>query len=363
MKKNKIQVFEGVGSFVDAHTVEVSGKEKARISAKNIIIATGSEAAGLPFMPFDGKTIISSDEAIALNKVPEHLIVIGGGVIGVEIGSVYARLGARVSVVEFLGGVIPTMDGGLGKALEKSLKGLGFEFHFNTKVTGASVQGKKVVVSAEHKDNGPVSVEGDVVLLAIGRKAFTGSLKLENVGIRLDNRGRVPINSHFQTSVPNIYAIGDVVEGAMLAHKASEEGVACAEIIAGKAGHMNYGTIPSVVYTWPEVASVGQSEEQLKAANIPYKSGSFPFKASGRARASEESEGFAKVLAHAQTDEILGVHIIGPRASDMIASAVVAMEYRASAEDIGIITAAHPTFTEAIKEAALAATANRPLHL
>ncbi len=356
MKKNKITVFEGTAAFVDAHTVLVGD---TKITGQKIIIATGSEPTSLQTVPFDGKHIISSDEALSLTSIPKHLIVIGGGVIGVEIGSVYARLGAKVSVVEFMDGLIPTMDRGLGKALEKSLKNLGFEYHLKTKVTGASVSGKEVTVSTE----GGASLKGDIVLVAVGRRPYTSGLSLSKAGIQPDERGRIPVNNHFQTSVPHIYAIGDVVQGAMLAHKASEEGVACVELMAGLAGHVNYDVIPGVVYTWPEVASVGKSEEQLKAAGIAYKSGSFPFKASGRARAAEESEGFVKVLAHKDTDEILGVHMIGPRVSDMIGQGVIAMEYRASAEDIGMMVAAHPTFSEALKEAALAATENRPIHL
>jgi dihydrolipoamide dehydrogenase len=363
MKKNKVTRLEGVGRFVDSHTVAVSAPTNKTITGASIIIATGSEPTELPFMPFDGKHILSSDEAISLKEVPGHLIVIGGGVIGVEIGSVFARLGSKVSVVEFMDGLLPTMDRELGKSLQRSLKKLGFEFYFKTKVTGATVNKNQVTVSAVGAEGQAASVTGDVVLVAVGRRPFTKDLGLDKAGVSVDDRGRVAINDHFQTSAPHIYAIGDVVKGPMLAHKASEEGVACVEYIAGQKPHLNYNTIPGVVYTWPEVASVGKSEEELKTAGLAYRVGNFPFKASGRARAAEESEGFVKVLVDATTDEIVGVHMIGPRVSDMIGEGVVAMEYRASAEDIGAIIHAHPTFSEALKEAALMATGNRAIHI
>lgn len=364
MDKNKITVLTGTGAFKDANTVIVTdGKKTEEVTAKNIMIATGSEATPLPPVPFDGKRIISSTEALDLPKVPKHMIVIGAGVIGVELGSVYARLGAKVSFVEFMDGLIPTMDKELGKTLKRALKHHDIDYHFSTKVTGAKVGKNDVTVTAENKKGEEVKIKGDICLVAIGRRPYTEGLGLENIGVAVDERGRIPINDHFQTTVPNVYAIGDVVAGPMLAHKASEEGAVCAEIMAGQPGHLNYNTIPGVVYTWPEVASVGLTEEQLKEQGVAYKKGSFPFKASGRARASEESDGFVKVLSDSSTDEILGIHMIGPRAADMISEALVAMEYRASAEDIGMMVHPHPTFSEALKEAALGATEDRAIHI
>ncbi|MBT5855116.1 dihydrolipoyl dehydrogenase [bacterium] len=368
MKKNNITTFTGTASFKDATTLIVTnGKKTEEVSGAKILIATGSEVTPLPTVKQDGKRIISSDEAIALTEIPKSLVVIGGGVIGVELGSVYARLGTEVTVIEFLDGLIPTMDKELGKTLQRSLKKLGFKFHFGTKVTGAKVvkKGKKevVTVTAETKKGKAVEVDADYVLVSIGRRPYTKDLNLEAAGVKLDERGRVDINESFQTNIPSIYAIGDVVKGAMLAHKASEEGVVCIEKMVGQKPHLNYKAIPGVVYTWPEVAAVGDTEEQLKDAGTDYKVGKFPFKASGRARASEDTDGFVKILADKATDEILGVHMIGPRAADMIGEAVVALEYRASAEDIGIMPHAHPSFTEAIKEAALAATEDRALHI
>src|SRR5690606_496425 len=308
-------------------------------------------------LPIDKKRIITSTEALNLQEVPKHLIVIGGGVIGLELGSVYARLGAKVSVVEFEKSIIGTVDGGLGKELQRVLKkNLGVEFFLGHKVTGASTKGEKVTVTAENQKGEVINIEGDYCIVAVGRTAYTAGLGLENIGIKTEERGnKIPVNQHLETAVEGVYAIGDVIKGAMLAHKAEDEGVYVAEHIVGQKPHIDYNLIPGVVYTWPEVASVGKTEEQLKEAGIKYKSGSFSFKASGRAKASGDTDGFIKVLADAQTDEVLGVHMIGPRAADMIAEAVVAMEYRASAEDIGRICHAHPTFTEAIKEAALAA--------
>lgn len=366
-KKNKIDSFVGVGSFVDKNTVKIAGTEgkTEQITGKNIIIATGSKPTALPFLPVDKKRIITSTEALTLKEVPNHLIIIGGGVIGLELGSVYARLGAKVSVVEYEKSIIPTMDGGLGKELQRVLKkSLGMEFYLGHKVTGATAKGKKVTVSAENAKGEAVKWEGDYCIVAVGRTAYTEALGLENVGITLEDRGKkVPVNEHLETPVAGIYAIGDVVRGAMLAHKAEDEGVYVAERIAGQKPHIDYNLIPGVVYTWPEVASVGKTEEQLKAENRPYKTGSFPFKASGRAKASGDTDGFVKVLADIDTDEVLGVHMIGPRAADMIAEATVAMEYRASAEDIARICHAHPTYTEAFREASLAATANRAIHM
>ncbi len=364
MKKNKITVIQGVGSFVDAHTLSVAGeKETVTISGKNFVIATGSKPATLPFINIDKKRIITSTEALEMTEVPKHLIIIGGGVIGLELGSVYARLGAKVSVVEFMDGIIPTMDKSLGKELQKSLAKLGFEFYLSHKVKSVESKGKKVIVKADNAKGEELTLEGDYTLVSVGRKAYTEGLNAEKAGVTLDERGRVITNDHLQTSQPHIYAIGDVVKGAMLAHKAEEEGVYVAEIIAGQKPHINHHLIPGVVYTWPEVAAVGYTEEELKAKGIAYKAGSFPFKASGRARASMDTDGFIKVLADATTDEVLGVHMIGPRCADLIAEAVMAMEFKATAEDIARICHAHPTFTESLKEAALAATGNRALHM
>lgn len=365
MKKNKITVFRGMGSFKDKNTVEVlkADGSKEEISTKKTIIATGSKPITLPNIIVDKTRIITSTEALELKEVPKHLILIGGGVIGLELGSVYARLGAKVTVVEFMDSIIPTMDRALGKELQKSLTKLGFEFAFKHKVTGAKNTGKEVVVSAEDVDGKAVEFKGDYCLVAVGRKAYTEGLGLDKVGIKVDARGKIEVNDHLETNVAGIYAIGDVIKGAMLAHKAEEEGVYVAETMAGQKPHIHYNLIPGVVYTWPEVAGVGATEEELKAAGKAYKTGSFPFKALGRARASMDVDGFVKVLADKQTDEILGVHIIGARAADMIAAAVTAMEYRASAEDVSRMSHAHPTYMEAVKEACLAATENRAIHM
>lgn len=366
-KKNKIDAFEGVGSFVDKNTIKVTKEDGSSetITAKNVIIASGSKPTALPFIKIDKKRIITSTEALNLTEVPKSMVVIGGGVIGLELGSVYARLGTKVSVVEFMPSIIGTMDAGLGKELQRVLKkSLGMEFYTNHKVTGATAKGKTVTVTADNAKGEQVKLEADYCIVAVGRVAYTAGLGLENIGIQTEERGnKIPVNEHLETSVPGVYAIGDVIKGAMLAHKAEDEGVYVAERLAGQKPHINYNLIPGVVYTWPEVASVGYTEEQLKEKGIQYKAGSFPFKASGRAKASMDTDGFVKVLADAKTDEILGVHMIGPRAADMIAEAVVAMEFRASAEDIARICHAHPTYTEAIKEAAMAATDNRSIHM
>jgi dihydrolipoamide dehydrogenase len=365
-KKNKITAYQGMGSMVDKNTVKVSKADgtSETLTGKNIIIATGSKPTQLPFLKTDGKRIITSTEALNLPEIPKHLVLIGGGVIGLELGSVYARLGSKVTVVEFMDSIIGTMDKSLGKELQKVLAKQGMEFLLSHKVTGASVKGNKVTVTADNPEGKKISLEGDYCLVAVGRTAYTDSLGLENIGITLEERGKkIPVNDHLETSVPGVYAIGDVVKGAMLAHKAEDEGTFVAEVIAGQKPHINYNLIPGVVYTWPEVASVGYTEEQLKESGTQYKSGSFPFKASGRARASNDTDGFVKVLADASTDEILGVHMIGPRVADMIAEAVVAMEFRASAEDIARISHAHPTYTEAFKEASMAATENRAIHV
>jgi dihydrolipoamide dehydrogenase len=358
-------VYHGHGSFENKNTINITKDDGSAesIATDKTIIATGSKPASLPFISIDKKRIITSTEALKMTEVPKHLIIIGGGVIGLELGSVYGRLGAKVSVVEFMDSIIPTMDRTMGKELQKSLKKINFDFYLSHKVKEVTTKGKTVTVKADDPKGSELVLEGDYVLVAVGRKAYTENLGLDKVGITVDDRGRVAVDDHLQTSAPGIYAIGDVVKGAMLAHKAEEEGVFVAETIAGQKPHINYNLIPGVVYTWPEVAAVGQTEEQLKAAGVAYKVGSFPFKASGRARASMDLDGLIKVLAHQETDEILGVHMIGPRAADLIAEAVVAMEFRASAEDIGRISHAHPTFTESFKEAALDATGKRALHI
>jgi dihydrolipoamide dehydrogenase len=366
MKKNKITTFHGLGSFDGPKSVKITKDDGSSeiISAKNIIIATGSKPTILPFIPVDKKRIITSTEALKMTEIPKHLIVIGAGVIGAELGSVYARLGSKVSFVEFAEGMIPTMDKTMGKELQKSIGKLGAEFYFSHQVTGVENKGKEVVVKAKNSKGEEVEIKGDYCLVCIGRRPYTDGLNLVAAGLVADERGRIAIDEHtLQTSVPGIYAIGDVVRGAMLAHKAEEEGVFVAEVIAGQKPHINYNLIPGVVYTWPEVASVGKTEQELKAANISYKEGSFPFKALGRAVASMDVDGLVKVLADEITDEILGVHIIGARAADMIAEAVVAMEFRASAEDVARMSHAHPTYTEAMKEACLAATSKRALHV
>ncbi|MFV0237052.1 MAG: dihydrolipoyl dehydrogenase [Flavobacteriales bacterium] len=365
MDKNKIDVFTGIGSFKDATHILITKEEgnTEEIESKYAIIATGSKPTELPFLKFDKDRIISSTEALVLKEIPKHLIVIGGGVIGIELGTVYSRLGSEVTVVEFADRLVAGMDGSISKEMQKSLKKKGFKLNLSTKVTGASVVGDEVIVTAENKKGETVEFKGDYCLVSVGRKPYTTGLGLENVGIETDERGFVKVNDHLQTNISNVYAIGDVIGGAMLAHKAEEEGVLVTEFLAGQRPHINYNLIPGVVYTWPEAAGVGKTEEQLKVAGIDYKVGSFPMRALGRARASMDIEGLVKVIADAKTDEILGVHMFGARAADMIAEAVVAMEYRASAEDISRMSHAHPTFTEAIKEAALAATENRPLHI
>ncbi len=366
MKKNKIDVHQGVGSFKDKNTIIVTEEDKsaAELSTKNVIIATGSKPSSLPFLQIDKKRIITSTEALALKEIPKHLVLIGGGVIGLELGSVYARLGAKVSVIEFMDGIIPTMDKSLGKELQKVLTKLGMEFYLGHKVTGATVNGDEVTVTFDSPKGEKKELKGDYCLVAVGRVAYTDGLGLDKIGLTVEERGRkITVDEHLETSVKGVYAIGDVIKGAMLAHKAEDEGTFVAEIIAGQKPHINYNLIPGVVYTWPEVASVGYTEEQLKEKGVKYKTGSFPFKASGRARASGDLDGFVKVLADAATDEILGVHMIGPRAADMIAEGVLAMEYRASAEDVTRTSHAHPTYTEAMREACLAATGNRAIHM
>jgi dihydrolipoamide dehydrogenase len=364
MKKNKIDAFQGLASFINKNTIQIDGAKKATIEADKVIIATGSKPSTLPFIAVDKKRILTSTEALNLKEIPKQLVLIGGGVIGLELGSVYARLGTKVTVVEFAEGIIPTMDKSLGKELQKSLKKIGFEFLLGHQVKKVSSTAKEVTVEASDASGKMISIKGDYCIVAVGRTAYTEGLGLDKIGISLEDRGKkIPVNSHLETKVAGVFAIGDVVKGAMLAHKAEEEGVYVAEYIAGQKPHINYNLIPGVVYTWPEVAAVGQTEEELKTAGVNYRMGSFPFLASGRARASMDTDGFVKVLVDAKTDEILGVHMIGPRVADMIAEAVVAMEFRASAEDIARMSHAHPTYTEVFKEACLAATANRAIHI
>ncbi|GGF24722.1 dihydrolipoyl dehydrogenase [Flavobacterium limi] len=365
MDKNKITVFNGLGSFVDATHIAVAKADgtSETIEAKYTVIATGSKPSSLPFIKIDKERIITSTEALALKEVPKHLVIIGGGVIGIELGQVYLRLGAQVSVVEFMDRIIPGMDGSLSKELTKVLKKQGMKFYTSHKVQSVERNGDAVTVQAENAKGETITLEGDYSLVSVGRRPYTDGLNADKAGVKISDRGQVEVNDHLQTSVPNIYAIGDVVRGAMLAHKAEEEGVMVAEILAGQKPHIDYNLIPGVVYTWPEVAAVGQTEEQLKAAGVKYKSGSFPFKALGRARASADLDGFVKILADEKTDEVLGVHMIGARTADLIAEAVTAMEFKASAEDISRMSHAHPTFAEAVKEAALAATENRAIHV
>lgn len=356
-KKNKITPVFGTATLASPTSVKVSLNEggETTLEAKNVLIATGSEPIELPFLKFNGKTVVSSTEALDFDKVPEHLIVVGGGYIGLELGSVWRRLGAKVTVIEFLPRIVPLADVELGTILHRSLAKQGLEFLLETKVTGAKVEGDKATVTAESKDGKAVSIVADRVLVGVGRKAFINGLNLDGVGVKFDPRtNKVATDGQYRTNVPSIWAIGDVIDGPMLAHKAEDEGVACAELMAGKAGHVNYDTIPSVIYTHPEMASVGRTEEQLKETGVSYKVGKFPFLANGRAKAMDEAEGLVKILADARTDRVLGVHIIGPRASDMIAEAVTTMEFDGSAEDIARICHSHPTLSEAVKEAAMA---------
>lgn len=363
MKKNKVDVFYGMGSFISATKILVKsndGKE-TELETTRVVIATGSKPASLPNVTIDKQRIISSTEVLVLKEVPKHLIVIGGGVIGMELGSVYARIGAKVTVVEYFEQILATMDKALGKELQKSLSKLGFTFHFNHKVTGAVNQGDNVLVTAENKNGEQVTFEGDYCLMAIGRKPHTAGLNMEAIGIATE-KGRITVDENFRTNIPNVYAIGDVIRGAMLAHKASEEGVYVAEHFANMRPHINYLTIPNIVYTWPEVASVGHTEEELIANGVEYKSGSFPFMANARARMNMDTEGFIKVLVHAQTDEILGVHMIGPRIADIIGEAALAMHYNASALGVSNVVHGHPTFYENLKEACLEATGKKAIH-
>lgn len=364
MNKNKVDVFTGVGSFKDAtHVVITSEKGEETIEASNVIIATGSKPSTLPFITLDKERVITSTEALTLSEIPKHLIVIGGGVIGLELGQVYRRLGAEVSVIEYMDRIIPTMDGSQSKELTKVMKKQGVKFFLSHKVSAVSRNGKEVNVTATDKKGNEVHFTGDYCLVSVGRRPYTDGLGLDNAGVKVTERGKVAVNEHLQTNVPNIYAIGDVIKGAMLAHKAEEEGTFVAETIAGQKPHIDYNLIPGVVYTWPEVASVGKTEEQLKEAGVSYKVGQFPMRALGRARASGDTDGFVKILADKDTDEVLGVHMVGARVADLIAEGVTAMEFRASAEDIARMSHAHPTYAEAVKEAALAATEDRALHV
>ena len=365
MDKNKITVLEGTGSFEDATHVKVTKNDGSSesLEAKNIIIATGSKPSTLPFIKIDKERIITSTEALKLKEIPKHMIVIGGGVIGLELGQVYMRLGAQVSVIEYMDRIIPGMDASLSKELTKVLKKQGMKFYTSHKVKSVERNGDAVKVEAENKKGETVTFDGDYTLVSVGRRPFTDGLNADKAGVKVSDKGMIEVNEHLQTNVSNIYAIGDVVRGVMLAHKAEEEGVFAAETIAGQKPHINYSLIPGVVYTWPEVAAVGKTEEELKEAGIEYKSGSFPFKALGRSRASMDTDGLVKILADAKTDEVLGIHMIGARTADLIAEAVTAMEFKASAEDIARMSHAHPTYAEAVKEAALAATDNRPIHM
>ena len=365
MKKNKITVINGHASFKDKETISVVAADGTQqtVNTERVIIATGSKPSSIPGVVCDKKRIITSTEALSLENVPEKLIVIGGGVIGLELGSVYARLGAEVQVVEFLDRLIPGMDFSLAKEVQRILKKQGMKFFLSHAVQSATVSANKVKVSALNKKCEEVEFNGDYCLVAVGRRAYTNKLGLEKIGITPDKQGRIPVNENLETAVPGIYAIGDVVAGAMLAHKAEEEGTFVAEKMAGQKPHINYKAIPGVLYTWPEAAGVGFTEDELIAENYNYKSGSFPFKALGRARASMDTDGFVKVLADKETDEILGIHLVGARAADLIAEAVVALEYRASAEDIARMSHAHPTYAEAIKEAMLDATGKRSIHM
>ncbi len=365
MDKNKIDVFEGVGSFKDATHINVTKNDGSveTLEAKNTIIATGSKPSSLPFIKIDKERVITSTEALMLKEIPKHMIVIGGGVIGLELGQVYKRLGADVTVIEYMDRIIPGMDGALSKELMKTLKKQKVKFALSHKVKSVERKGDEVIVKADNKKGEEIEFKGDYCLVSVGRKPYTDGLNAEAAGVKLDDRGRVDVNEHLQTGASNIYAIGDVVKGAMLAHKAEEEGTLVAETLAGQKPHIDYNLIPGVVYTWPEVAAVGKTEEQLKESGVDYKVGQFPMRALGRARASMNIEGFVKIIADKTTDEVLGVHMIGARVADLISEGVTAMEFRASAEDISRMSHAHPTYSEAVKEAALAATDDRALHI
>ncbi|WP_373518634.1 dihydrolipoyl dehydrogenase [Pricia sp.] len=365
MKKNDITVYEGLGSFKDKTHIDIKNSEgkTETIEAKNIIIATGSKPSNLPFIELDKDRVITSTEALKLKEIPKHMIVIGGGVIGLELGQVYKRLGAEVTVIEYLDRIIPTMDAALSKELMKVMKKQKVNFNLSHKVKSIERKGDEIIVKADNKKGEEVEFKGDYCLVSVGRRPYTDGLNAEAAGVKIDDKGRVEVNDHLQTATDTIYAIGDVIRGAMLAHKAEEEGTLVAEQLAGQKPHIDYNLIPGVVYTWPEVAAVGKTEEELKEAGVEYKSGQFPMRALGRARASMDLDGFVKILADKKTDEVLGVHMIGARCADLIAEAVTAMEFRASAEDISRMSHSHPTYAEAVKEAALAATGDRALHV
>ncbi len=363
-RKNKIETFHGIGRIASPGKVEIMGNGKAQtLETRNIVIATGSDVARLKGVDIDEKRIVSSDRAIALDRVPPRLLVIGAGVIGLELGSVWRRLGAQVAVVEFLDRILPGMDSEVCRQCQRLFEKQGMTFRLSSKVTGVDTSGNVLKAKVEPAAGGAAdTLEADVVLVAIGRVPFTEGLGLEQIGVNKDSRGRVVVDGHFATNVAGIYAIGDVITGPMLAHKAEDEGIAVAEILAGKAGHVNYDVIPAVVYTHPEIASVGKTEDELKAAGTAYNAGKFPFTANGRAKANMQTEGFVKILADARTDRVLGVHIVGADAGNMIAEAAIAMEFGASSEDIARTCHAHPTLPEAVKEAALAVD-KRAIHI
>ncbi len=366
-KKNKIEWAQGYGKFSgiegDQKIVTVDGPTPRTLKAPRVLIATGSEIIELPTLKFDGKKIISSTEALEIQSVPGHLVVVGGGVIGLEMGSVWKRLGSKVTVIEFADKILSVMDQQIATEAKKSLTKQGIEFKLNTQALGAkAVDSKMHIEVMDRATQAKETIECDLILVATGRRPFTDGLQLEKVGLAANEKGRIDINEHFETNVKGVFAVGDCVQGPMLAHKAEEEGIAAVEIMAGQAGHVNYHTIPWIVYTWPEVAGVGHTEEELKAKGIEYKTGTFPFMANGRAKAMDESEGMVKILADAKTDKLLGMHIFGPRASDLIAEGATVMEYGGSAEDVARTCHAHPTLSEAVKEAALAVDGRR-IHL
>jgi dihydrolipoamide dehydrogenase len=362
-KKNKVTYLKGAGTLLGGGKVQVTGEASQTVSAKNIVIATGSDSTPLPGLTIDEKKIVTSTGALTLEKVPEHMVVIGGGVIGLELGSVWRRLGAKVTVIEFLDRIIPTTDGEIATQFQKILTKQGIEFRLGQKVTGAKSKGAKIDLSVEPAKGGAVeTVTADVVLVSVGRRPYTEGLGLDKAGVKLDEKGRVAVDHHFQTNVPGIYAIGDVIAGPMLAHKAEEEGVALAETLAGQKGHINYETCPSIVYTAPELASVGKTEEELKAAGIEYKVGKFPFSVNSRAKAAGDTDGQVKLLADAKSDRLLGAHILGPGAGTLIHECVMAMEFQGSAEDVARAFHGHPTHNEAIKEAAMA-VGGKPIHM
>ena len=364
MDKNNIDVFEGLGSFEDATHVKITKNDDSSeiIEGTDIIIATGSKPANLPFITLDKDRIITSTEALKLKEIPKHLIVIGGGVIGLELGSIYVRLGAKVTVIEYMDKIVPGMDTDVSKELQKVFKKQGIKFATSHKVNSVVRDGDTIVVKATDKKDREIEFSGDYCLVSVGRKAYTAGLGLDKVGLKVNERGQVSVDDHLQTNISNIYAVGDVVKGAMLAHKAEEEGVVVAEYIAGEKPHINYNLIPNIVYTWPEAASVGKTEAELKEAKVEFKAGKFLMRALGRSRASGDIDGFVKVLADKNTDEILGVHMVGARVADLIMEAAVAMEFRASAEDLARICHGHPTYSEAVKEAAKAAWDGMPLN-